>query len=141
MFLAGCYTLYTEFKNGSFLLKLKKDISLFIPIFVTFFALVSLIFNTKKFKNSTDIEISYYKFLRIGDLFFSIFLFIVSFAGFYLLIESWYKTNLESHFFKIRISILSLVLIFSVLLYLDNLRFHKSLKNNANKSFIEEIGT
>ncbi|WP_439128329.1 hypothetical protein [Polaribacter sp.] len=123
------------------MLKLKKDISLFIPIFVTFFALVSLIFNTKKFKNSTDIEISYYKFLRIGDLFFSIFLFIVSFAGFYLLIESWYKTNLESHFFKIRISILSLVLIFSVLLYLDNLRFHKSLKNNANKSFIEEIGT
>jgi len=140
-FLAGSYTLYTEFYDkGDVLKKIANDLTLLIPIIITLFCACSIFFNLKKFEVNIKVTSKTYQLLRIGDSLFCIFLFLFSFAGFYTLVHNWYTEKIDSTFFIIRLCVISFAILFSVLLYINSNVFHKKLIKDAQKDEIDKIG-
>ena len=136
----GCYILLQIFNYFKFDNKIEDDPTLLIPIFLTLFSVVSLLFNINKLQKQLILQSSFYKILRIGDIIFSISIFILSLVGLYFLIESADRTTLELKRQIITFSVLIVIFFCSILLFFDNIIFHKKQENIQNKDFIDEIG-
>lgn len=136
----GVFILSKEFKGFNILLRIEEDYSLLIPISVTFFSIMSLLFNINKLQKQLISQSTIYKILRIGDIVFSISLFIFSIVCIYFFVESSDKTTLEFNYQLIIWSVLIVFLLFSILLFLDNIFFHKEQENILKKDSIDEIG-
>lgn len=139
----GCFILYDEFTNYNFLEKLKNDLTLLIPLHLTLFSFLSIVYGTKKFTSRGFKKSKFYKFLRISDFIFSISLFLFAMFGGYFFIDSMLNSTsieFDFEFFLLRLIIILVVLLLSVLLFIDNLNFHRSLSGRVKKDTIDDIG-
>ena len=138
-----CFILYDEFTNYNFLEKLTHDLTLLIPLHLTLFSFLSIVYGIKKFIRSTVKKSPLYKFLRVSDFVFAISLFLFAMFGGYYFTESLLSsTSIEFDFgfFLIRLVVILMVLLMSILLFIDNLKFHKATSKSAKKDFIDDIG-
>lgn len=136
----GIFILIKQFKDFDILLRIKEDSSLLIPISLTFFSIMSLLFNINKLQKHLISQSTIYEILRIGDVVFSISMFIFSTVCIYFFVESLDKTTLEFNNKLLIWSALVVVILFSILLFLDNIFFHKEQENILKKDSIDEIG-
>lgn len=139
----GCFILYEEFTNYNFLTKLKDDLTLLIPLHLTLFSFLSIVYGIKKFIRSTVKKSRLYRFLRVSDFIFSISLFLFAmFGGYYFTKSLLSSTSIEFdfEFFTIRLIVILMVLLLSILLFIDNLKFHKTTSKPTQKDFIDHIG-
>ena len=136
----GIYVLAKQFIGFDILLKIKEDSSLLIPINLTFFSIMSLLFNINKLQKQLNSQSTIYKILRIGDIVFSISIFTFSIVCIYFFVESSDKTNLEFNNQLFIWSVLIVLILFSILLFLDNIFFHKEQEEILKKDSIDEIG-
>lgn len=141
VFLTLCGSvLYSEFKLFNIFEKIKADPTLLIPIQLSVFGVFSLLFNLEKFKKTVFIETTSYKILRIGDTIFCLSLFIILVVGIYYF-SIVLHTNLNSfNFYLIRGLIIVLLLCFNFLIFIDNLKYHKTKLKSLKTDFIDEIG-
>lgn len=130
-----------ELKFRSFFAAIERDPMLLILVFSTLLGFFSLSFNMSKF--SVQPKKKYYRLIRIGDLSFSVYIFVLSIMGLVDMLLL-YMNPLDS----LRGSIASLqviafyggLILLSVALFVDNLRFHKSLLHFNQEDSIEDIG-
>ena len=139
-FFLGIYILLEEFSKHNLTNRIKEDPTLLIPVFLTLFSIVSLLYNINKLQKSLILQSSIYKILRIGDVVFSISMFLFSILSIYFFAESLDKTTLEFNHQLLLWSVLLVFLLFSIFLFLDNLLFHKEQEHIFKKDSIDEIG-
>lgn len=136
----GIFILSKQFRGFDILLRIKEDSSLLIPLSLTFFSIMSLLFNLNKLQKQLILHSTIYEILRIGDVVFSISIIIFSAVCIYFFVESLDKTNLKFNNQLLIWSMLIVVILFSILLFLDNIFFHKEQENILKKDSIDEIG-
>ncbi|MDT7832426.1 hypothetical protein RQM59_08545 [Flavobacteriaceae bacterium S356] len=139
----GCFILHDELTNYNFLTKLKNDLTLLIPVHLTLFSCLSMLYTIQKFRRRVFKKSRLYTFLRISDFIFSIPLFIFGLFGAYFLTQSTILdggVESDANFFMLRIVVISLILTLSVLLFIDNLKFHKFVSTPVKTDTIEDIG-
>lgn len=136
----GLYILLEVFKSFHFNLKIKTDPYILIPIHLTFFSFVSLLYNVNKFQKQLVFEAPIYKILRIGDIIYSISIFIFSVVCIYFTIDNLKISTLQISRQIIFFTILLVLFFLSILLFFDSIFFHKEQKNILKKDFIDEIG-
>jgi len=134
----GTWFLIDEFLIYNFFSKIKKDPTLLIPLFILLFSVFSFLFGIHKFQKNKENRSSIYKVLRVGDLIFSSSLSLLFLAGIYFL--STNSIERGTNFYLIRYVIFLVLLAFSILLFVDNLIYHKGLKKDSNKDDIDKIG-
>lgn len=127
-----------EFRLFNTFSKLNKDPSLLILINFNATSLLSFLYGIIKFRNIIDVTSNIYKVLRIGDLIFSVTFFISLITGIYYLLNN--SVDREFNFYLLRLSIIVLLTLFSVLLFVDNILYHKSQKLLVEKDNIDKIG-
>lgn len=127
-----------EFRIYNIINKLKKDPSLLILIHFNISSIFSILFGITKFKNIISIASKTYKILRISDLIFSTTSFIILCVGTHYVIKNPTPKGFE--FYLIVYSIIVLLIFFSVVLFTDNILYHKSQKLLVEKDNIDEIG-
>lgn len=143
VFVLGAYILYEELHDNDMFWKLKQDPSLYFLVFSTILSITSLFFNLEKIaglKNKTDL----YKITRIGDMLFAIYFFVLGILAAYTLFESISRTsNFEEQLSKrlLAIGIIVLMFFLSILLFIDNFKFHRSFKKISKGESIEDIGS
>ena len=91
----GCYLLQEEFTKYNLTTKIKEDATLLIPIHLTFFSLLSLLYNINKLQKSLVLNSLIYKVLKVGDFIFSISISIFSLFCVYILLESSGTTEIK----------------------------------------------
>ncbi|TMM30488.1 hypothetical protein FDT66_06910 [Polaribacter aestuariivivens] len=137
----GIYIVIREFlRYENPLLAIENDVSLLIPILLNLLAVISFLFNVDKLQRTLSIKSTTYKVFRICDLIFSISLALVLSVIIYFFIDGYYQLELKRSIYFFRLSITVLLLLFSLLLFFDNLQFHKAQKKSLNKINIDEIG-
>ena len=135
----GIWIIIEEFHIYNLTSKIKDDPSLLIPICITLFSLFSFLFGFIKLFKIVEFKSKTYQALRVGDLLFSISFIIMLCAGIYTLIEN---PNIKTiDFYTIRFSVIFLLFAFCILLFFDNLKYHKKQKINSGKDTIDEIGS
>lgn len=127
-----------EFKNYNLFSKLENDPSLLIPIFASLFSTFSVLFGLSKLIEIIESNSTFYKFLRIGDLIFAIGFFTLMMTGVFFIIDNPETRTSNSYF--IGLSIVVILTIFSMILFYDNLKYHKKQKVLFTKDDIDEIG-
>ena len=108
----------------------------------TFLGILSLSFNAKKFEDQ-PIRRKYYRVIRFGDMIFSLYVFAANVLVLGDLI-SIYINRLSSGFqTKLPLESMALyiaLVLFSIVLFIDNLKFHKFLVQYKPKESIDDIG-
>ncbi|MEQ6124812.1 hypothetical protein AAON49_11455 [Pseudotenacibaculum sp. MALMAid0570] len=143
IFILGIVILYTEIAGHDIAYKLESDPSLLIPLFYTLVCIPSIIFNVKKFTASFDRSTGFYKIIRISDLVFAVSSFLLSGAAVVMLIKNnlfFNQTGVGSEFFIIRDIIFLLLFVISILLFIDNLKVHKTPLEKVALDSIDDIG-
>ena len=82
--------------------------------------------------------------LRISDFIFSFSLFtFCMFGGYFIMKNTFFEGEIafEFSFFMLRIALLLTLLLFSILLFIDNLKFHKSISKTPIRDTIDTIDT
>jgi len=139
----GCFIMYDEFTNYNFLTKLKDDLTLLIPLHLTLFSFLSIVYGIKKFNRSNTKKSKLYRFLRASDFVFSVSLFLFAMFGGYFFIQSMLSSTsieFDFEFFILRLVVILMTLLLSILLFIDNLKFHKATSKPIKKDFIDDIG-
>lgn len=134
----GCWVLIEEFNIYNISSRIQKDPTLLIPVHISLFSTFSVLLGIKKFQNSKEINSSIYKVLRIGDIIFSTTFLILLITGMYYLFNNPNEKELD--FYLIRYSVILLFLFFTILLFIDNIKYHKELELLSKKDDIHEIG-
>lgn len=145
---ALCVVLFTiiifssEMRDKGLFEAIENDPTLWILVVATFLAFFSMYFNGIKFTHQ-PLKKKLFKLTRIGDLLFAVYLFVLNMIGFVDLIiryirslNSPYNTSISTGkvvFFIVFIS-------FSIAIFIDNLKFYKSLRNAPVGETIDDIG-
>ena len=115
--------------------------SLFLLIFAFLLSVLSLFFNLEKVAESGK-KTNIYKITRIGDILFSMVFF---FLG--CLADHQIYKSMTSPFREYQISerlwpvfFTILIFTFSIMLFVDNIKYHKSFKNLPKAESIDDIG-
>jgi hypothetical protein len=132
------WVLIEEFKIYTIFSKLKEDPTLLIPIGTCLSSAFSVLFGLTKILKTVEFNSISYTFLRIGDLIFSILIFILLMSGIYMMLDN--PEIRTSEFYLISFSIIVLLSLFSMLILFDNLKYHKKQKAILKKDNIHEIG-
>jgi len=136
----GIYILSEIFKTFQFHSQIKNDPSILIPIHLTLFSIISLLYNFNKLHNQLIIKSIIYKTLRIGDLVFAVSIFIFSVVCIYFLIHNLKLSTLQISRQIIAFTLLLVLFFLSILLIFDNILFHKKQETILKKDSIDEIG-
>ena len=141
IFLGTIYSSYNTY--NLFTRNIDRNPNILPPLFFGVFSLLGLLFNLKKLITTVYLNKIIYSILRFGDFIFSIVISI------FLIININYRTNnfivQESSFgtYFLRLLMLLSMLTLYILLFLDNLKYHKEQKKGKEFEktlLINEIG-
>ena len=143
LFCFGAYTLRNFIFSGYFWERVAKDPTYLIPLGWMILSLPSLFFNLEKLGESAK-KSKIYKFTRIGDLIFSICMIPLILLGLisltYLILNDEVNPRSPNQIYW-PISIMIGCLIAHILLFIDNIKYHKSFRNRLlEKETIDDIG-
>ena len=135
--------LFFRSSNKSFIEMLQDDPTLWILVNALFFGSFSLTFNVLKFIVKSHKK-KFYKVIRIGDITFAVYLFVMTLFGIYHMIRiEVYGINsgTVSKSFIISLVFYTFFILIAIALFFDNRSFHTSLTNSSPKDSINDIGT
>ena len=136
-----CYVIIDEFYQLNLIEKLKEDPSLIFLLHLTFFSILSFLFNILKLDNHINLNSLSYKVLRIGDLVFSLSMTILISIGIYYIILDYHNINRTADFVGLKISAIVFIFIICIFILIDNVKFHRGQKALSNNdSSIDNIG-
>jgi hypothetical protein len=139
----GAYILYEEIFTLNLWARIKKTPSILIPVAWTLLSLPSLFFNLEKLGESGK-KSKIYKFTRIFDLIFSIYmipLIIIGISRFIFMAlgeEGGDRLHIDDMYLPVLIMVACLVA--SILLFIDNIKFHKSFRHVPVEETFDDIG-
>ena len=113
------------------------------PILIGIFSFFSFLFNLKKLIPRVFINKIIYTILRIGDFIFSIIISISLSINIYHTTKEFVQQELQFETYLFRVLILLVMLVLSIFLFLDNLKYHKEQKKEkefVKRQIINEIG-
>lgn len=140
-FFLCCIILFQEFRYAkSIFEKLSDEPYIFIIIHFVSFSFLSFLFAILKFSKDVSVDSLNYKILRICDFIFSISLFCLLILGLYDVLKNIYSRGTIQNRAYFGIAILLFLLAISIVLFINNIRYHKTLKKSIKPDIIDEIG-
>lgn len=143
LFCLGAYLVHTDLFSGYFWERVSRNPVILIVTAWTFLSLPSLFFNLEKLGESGK-KSKIYNFTRISDLIFSVYMIPVIILG---LIGFAYFLSEEAQGIEISPGetywppiIMAGCLTTSILMFIDNIQYHKSLRNVLVRESIDDIG-
>jgi hypothetical protein len=138
----GAMVLFEEIVTKGVAQMLHDNPYIWVLIFSTFLGLFSLSFQITKFIVKSR-ENTFYKLVRIGDLLFAMYLFtftIINVGDLVAVAISRSSVAAVSKGVVNSIVFYSVVILFTIFLFMGNFRFHKSLAQVPKTESIDDIG-
>lgn len=134
---SAIYTLFDVYEN--FTRNINRKSALLFPMFVVVFGFLSLLFNLKKIIRWPFVKKTMYWTLRVGDYVFSIAMLIYVLRAIYSLTNSFISQEFTFNTYFLKLSSFLLMISLCVILFLDNLTYHKEQKNEEINTISQEI--
>jgi len=135
------YSLYNTY--SLFLRNVNRDPNFLLPVLFGVFSLFSLLFNLKKLFTKVVVHKTVYFILRTTDFIFSLAIALILIVNVYQKTKNFIAQESDYGNTFFRLFMLLIMLFLCVLVFLDNLQYHKELKKEKelnSREFINLIG-